>query len=182
MDEDENDMKRLPHDPRNLRELVEADVRRAARLVIKIQDEIDPQFRFATPEGDYWMAVTLPRDPYGRKVILRNLTLFMAWKQAFGFTLASEIFEPDAVFCVGITYKERAACLARIRREPKPWTAKTFGGIEWLPESSIDPVLLDMLPKGAREIGAGDLATLDKWFGAAGKFPAVKLATGELGL
>ncbi len=44
-------MERLPHDPRSLRELVEADLRRAARLLIKIQDEIDPQFRIATPEG-----------------------------------------------------------------------------------------------------------------------------------
>ena len=51
-----------------------------------------------------------------------------------------------------------------------------------MPESSIDPVFLDMLPKGAREITARDLETLDKWFGAAGKFPAVKIATGELGL
>ncbi len=31
-------MDRLPHDPRILRELVEADLRRGARLIIKIQD------------------------------------------------------------------------------------------------------------------------------------------------
>ncbi len=71
-------MDRLPYDPKNLRELVEADLRRAARLIIKIQDEIDPQIRIATPEGDYWIAVTLPTDPYGRKVIFRNLSLFLA--------------------------------------------------------------------------------------------------------
>ena len=34
-------MERLPHHPRNLRELIEADLRRAARLIIKVQDEID---------------------------------------------------------------------------------------------------------------------------------------------
>jgi hypothetical protein len=175
-------MDRIPHDPSNFRELVEAGLRRGARLIIKVQDEIDPQFRFATPEGDFYIAVTLPRDPYGRKVIFRNLSLFMAWKQAFGFTLASELFEPGAVYCVGITYKERAACLARVRREPKPWTARNFGEIEWLLERSIDPLLLDMLPMGAREITSRDLATLEKWFGVTGKFPAVKIATGELGL
>jgi len=27
-----------------------------------------------------------------------------------------------------------------------------------------------------------DLATLNKWFGAKGKFPAVKIETGEVGL
>jgi hypothetical protein len=43
----------LPHEPKALRAFVEADLRRAARLIIKVQDEIDPQFRFSTPEGDY---------------------------------------------------------------------------------------------------------------------------------
>jgi hypothetical protein len=55
-------MDRLVPEPRTFKELVEADLRRAARLVIKVQDEIDPQFRIATPEGDYWIAVTLPQD------------------------------------------------------------------------------------------------------------------------
>ncbi|MGO9987007.1 MAG: hypothetical protein ACLPIX_22715 [Rhodomicrobium sp.] len=175
-------MERPPHDPRNFREVVEADLRRAARLVIKIQDEIDPQLRVATPEGDFHLAVTLPADPYGRKVILRNLALFMAWKQALGFTLASELYEPDSVYCVGLMGKERHACLARITREPKPWTAKNFGAVEWLPDSSIDPMLADLLPRGAREMTSRDLATLEKWFGAKGKFPVVKIATGELGV
>ena len=104
-------MDRLPHDPKNLRELVEADLRRAARLIIKIQDEIDPQIRIATPEGDYWIAVTLPADPYGRKVILRNLSLFMAWKQALGFTLASELYDPDSVYCAGVFLKSATPAL-----------------------------------------------------------------------
>ncbi|MGO9172196.1 MAG: hypothetical protein ACLP7P_09555 [Rhodomicrobium sp.] len=147
-------MERLPHDPRNLRELVEADLRRAARLIVKVQDEIDPQF----------------------------LALCMAWKQALGFTLASELYEPDSVYCVGFMPKERHACLARIRREPKPWTAMNFGEVEWLPDSSIDPTLFDLLPRGAREMTARDLATLEKWFGSRGKFPAVKVNTGELGI
>jgi hypothetical protein len=41
------------HDARSFREMVEADLRRAARLVIKVQDEIDPQLRVATPTGDW---------------------------------------------------------------------------------------------------------------------------------
>ncbi len=175
-------MERLPHNPRNFRELVEADLHRAARLIIKIQDEIDPQIRVRTPEGDYWTAVTLPGDPYGREAILRNLSLFLAWKQALGFTLASELYEPDSVYCAGVFSKQRLACLARIKREPKPWTAKNFGKVEWLPEVSIDPMLLDLLPRGAHEITTRDLATLEKWFGARGKFPAVKIETGELGI
>jgi hypothetical protein len=82
-------MDRLPRDPATFRELVEADLRRAARLIVKVQDELDPQLRIATPEGDYWIAVTLPADDYGRRTILRALETFMVWKQAQAFTLAS---------------------------------------------------------------------------------------------
>ena len=123
----------------------------------------------------------LPYDDYGRRNVFRALSLFMSWKQALGFTFASEIYEPDAVYCMGVTYKERLNCLARIRREPKPWSAKNFGEIEWLPTASIDPTLTDLLPRGAREITSRDLTTVEKWFGAKGKFPAVKIETNGLG-
>jgi hypothetical protein len=172
-------MERLPHDPRNFREVVEADLRRAARLIVKIQDEIDPQFRIATPEGDYWLAVTFPRDLQGRKEVFDKLALFMASRQAIAFTLASELIRPDSVYCAGVGLKERYGCIARIRRKPRPWTAENFGAVEWLPESSIDPVITGLLPKGAREISAKDIATLEQWFGVKGKFPAVKMETGE---
>jgi hypothetical protein len=115
----------LPHDPRTLREFVEADLRRAARLIIKVQDEIDPQFRFSTPEGDYHLAVTLPADAYERRGMLKRVSAFMAWKLAMGFSLASELMEPDCVYCLGVSGNEVHACLARIRRHPRPWTTAT---------------------------------------------------------
>jgi hypothetical protein len=175
-------MERLARDPQNFREIVEADLRRAGRLIVKIQDEIDPQIRVATPEGDYHIALTLPPDDYGRRSALRALALFLAWKQALAFTFASEIYTPDAVYCVGIGPRERFACIARIERNPKPWTAKNFSPAEWLPDASIDPAMIELLPTGAREMTAKDLATLEKWFGANGKFPAIKIVSGELGL
>ena len=45
-----------------------------------------------------------------------------------------------------------------------------------------DPLLSELLPQGVREMSAKDLATIEKWFGARGKFPAMKIATGELGV
>jgi len=143
---------RLPHDPRNFREVVEADLRRAARLIVKIQDEIDPQFRIATPEGIIRSLQRWPPDVYGRKVILRNLSLFMAWKQSLGFTLASELTEPDAVYCVGHNDEGTLclSCWSPARAEAL--AANNFGKIEWLSEGSIDPLLLDLLPRGARDI------------------------------
>ena len=38
-------MRYLPHNPRNFSEIVLADLLRAQRLILRIQDEIDPQFR-----------------------------------------------------------------------------------------------------------------------------------------
>lgn len=170
----------LPQDPRSFREIVEADVRRGARLIIAVQDEIDPQVRIATPEGDYTIAVTLPKDAYGRSVVLRVLSSFMAWKQALAFVWTSELMEPDSVYAVGISRAECHACLSRIRRSPAPWTAANFSPIEWLPESSIDPALLDVLPKGPRALTPKDVAACESWFGVKGRYPAVHIPTGEI--
>src|SRR5438874_12073838 len=95
-------MDRMIPEPRTFKELVEADLRRAARLIIKVQDEIDPQFRITTPEGDYHLAVTLSRDPRERMMMLRRVSAFMAWKKAFGFILASELLLPDCVYALGV--------------------------------------------------------------------------------
>ena len=69
-------MDRMVPEPRTFKELVEADLRRAARLIIKVQDEIDPQFRIATPEGDYHLAVTLPGESRERTMVLRRVSTF----------------------------------------------------------------------------------------------------------
>jgi hypothetical protein len=116
-------MDRMVPEPRTFKELVEADLRRAARLIIKVQDEVDPQFRIATPEGDYAIAVTLSRDPRERMMMLRRVSAFMAWKKAMGFILASELQVPDCVYALGVMRQEVHACLARIMRTPKPWTS-----------------------------------------------------------
>ena len=100
----------MPFTPRTFRELIEADLRRAARLIIKVQDELDWHFHLATPEGDYAIAMTMPNDDHERRMMLRRVATFMAWKQVLGFTLAVEIYEPDAVHCVGISARERASC------------------------------------------------------------------------
>lgn len=168
----------LPID--GLRGIVEADLRRAARLVIKVQDEIDPQLRIATPEGDYWIAATLPADDYGRQTMLRRLATFMSWKQAAAFTIAAEPTEPDAVYCAGISQHERHACLARIGRGAKPWTEANFGPVEWLPASSIDPAIAELLPVGPRAMTPKGVSAMAKWFGKDGAFPVVHIATGEV--
>src|SRR5450755_1094093 len=120
-------MDRMVPEPRTFKELVEADLRRAARLIIRVQDEVDPQFRIATPDGDYAIAVTLSRDPRERSWMLRRVSAFMAWKKACGFILACELHEPDCVYALGVWRDQAHECLARVTRTQKPWTAANFG-------------------------------------------------------
>ncbi|MGO8954508.1 MAG: hypothetical protein ACLQF2_14440 [Rhodomicrobium sp.] len=56
-------MDRLPHDLRNFREMVEANRCRAARLVIKVQDEIDQQTALSHRQdfrGAVWTEPLIP--------------------------------------------------------------------------------------------------------------------------
>lgn len=170
----------MPHEPQTFRETVEADLGRAARLIIQVQDEVDPQLRIATPRGDYWIALTLASDDYERKAMLRRLSTFMVWRQALGFTMAVETYQPDAVYCVGVDQHEQHSCLARIARQPQPLSAKNFGAVEWLSASSIDPMIVGMLPTASRAVTPKEISGLDRWFGTSGKFPAVHVPSGEV--
>ena len=165
--------------PKTFRDIVEADLHRAARLIIKVQDEIDWQFRIATPEGDYHLAITMP-DGAARTDILERLSLFMAWKRALAFTLGVETNAPDAVYALGITSREHYNCMALITRRPKPWTAANFSAVQWLPPESIDPVLAHLLPTAPRAMTPKEIQGLQAWFGTAGRFPAVHIPTGEV--
>lgn len=173
-------MERLPEPLITFRQFVEADLRRAARLIVKVQDEIDPQVRIATPEGDYALAMTLPPSIVERQRLFRRLSNFMAWKQAPSFILASELNEPDCVYALGVSHKEVHACVSLIQREPRPWSARNFGPVEWLLREAIDPDMVSLLPRGSRSLSARDLDELEGWFGLAGKFPAVHIASGSV--
>lgn len=162
---------------RNLRELVLADLERAQRLILKIQDVIDPQFRIATPKGDYWIAMTLAADEVTRLEQMQKISLFMAWKQALGFTLATELVNPDAVYAVGVTPKECVAAVSLISRKPI-----TFGPVEWIGREGIGDDVRDLLPQGPVPFTPAMVRELEAYFGPDGKFPAVHIATGRLGL
>lgn len=170
----------LPGPLTTFRQLVEADLRRAARRIIEVQDEIDPQLRIATPEGDYHLALTLPEDAAERAHMLRLVGKLMAVKQAVAFVLAAELAEPDCVHAVGVGPREVAACIARIRRHPRPWTTASFGPVEWLDRDAVDQAIVALLPKGRTTVSAGELVELKTWFGPTGRFPLVHVATGEL--
>jgi hypothetical protein len=173
-------MERQPGDVRNFRDVIEADLRRAARLIIKIQDEIDWQFRIATPEGDYHLAITIPAGDEERAAMLARLSVFMMWKRALAYVLAAEISEPDAVYAVGMSMREQHHSLSRIARLPRPWTAEHFSSVEWLGAEAISPELITLLPRAPEPMTPKQIRELQNWFGTAGKFPAVHIPSGEV--
>ena len=173
-------MDRLPEPLTTFRQFVEADLRRAVRLIIGVQDELEPQVRMAASDGDYLVTVTLPSGTSERQRLFRRLSNFMASKQSPSFTLACELSEPDCVYALGVSHKDVHACVSLIQRDFRPWTKHNFGPIEWLPRSAIDPEMIDLLPRGARTLTAHDLDELEVCFGAAGKFPAVHITSGDV--
>ena len=163
-------MRYLPHNPRNFREIVLADLLRAQRLILRIQDEIDPQFRIASSEGDWWIGMTLADDLRKRERQMALVSRLMECKLSPAFTIASELKEPDAVYCVGVSHHECYGVLSLITRKPI-----RFSSEQWLTRAQIGDEVPAMLPKGQTSLDARAIAELHEWFGPSGKFRAVKI-------
>jgi hypothetical protein len=160
-----------------LDELVRADLERAQGLIRKIHpDPIDPQFRIATPEGDYWIGITLTDNAKERARRMALVSDFMAWKLSPGFVLATEVHKPDCVLSVGIMHKDYAALLSLIKRSPFGLPASAFSTPKQVLRENMDPEIFKLVPRGARTLTMARLKELQDWFGPEGKFPAVKLA------
>jgi hypothetical protein len=154
--------------------LVRADLERAQRLVRKTHPAaIDPQFRIASPDGDWWIAITLTENVKERTRRLALVSDFMAWKLSPGFILATELHEPDALVSVGVRHDDYAALISVIRREPFG-----FEPAKLLKRENMDPAMLALLPRGRRTITKARLKELTAWFGPNGKFPAAPIAGG----
>jgi hypothetical protein len=154
----------------SFKDLVLADLRRAQQLIVRAGAEIDPQFRIASPEGDYWIALTLLDDEGERARRLALVSDFMALKSSPGFVLATEIKIPDAIVAMGVTHAQRVGVLSRIGRKPL-----TFAEVEWLDEAEVADEIFDLLPRGPRELSDTRIEEIDSFFGPCGQFPAVKI-------
>ncbi len=131
---------------------------------------IDPLFRIMTPEGDYRLSMPIADDTREHAHQTQLLSKFMAVKGAQVFTVAGQLTDPDAVYCFGASHERQAAAFATIERAPF-----RFGSVEWLDPEEIADEILTLLPRGKMALDAPSLAELDAYFGAHGKFPAVRL-------
>lgn len=155
---------------KNLRALVRSDLERAQRLVRRTGDEIDAQFRIATPEGDIWIGITMGDDEEERKRRLGLVSDFMVSWLSTGFVMAAQIEEPEAVFAAGVTVRECVWCLSRITRSPLG-----FEEVEWPDVALLGEELPGLLPKGRRYLSAARSKELEEWFGPHGRYPGVFL-------
>lgn len=160
-----------------LRELVLADLKRAQRLIVRIEDDLDPQFRVATPEGDWWIGITLSANAEERKRQLCMVSRFMAWKLAPAFTQAVELMEPAAVACVGCSHDERIGYVSFIEREPLRFSEPIL-----LAADQIGDEIPALLPRGSVSLTQAEIDELKRYFGADGAFPAVHIASGRIGV
>lgn len=144
-------MDRMPKSLTVLPNFVDANLRRAARPIVYFQNEIDPQFRIATSDGDYRLAVTLSTTPTMPKQIkLRRVSTFIVRKQAVRFTLTSELMEPDCVYCSDIDHTQMRAGASPITRRPRAWIRHNSGAVEWIDRAQVDGELLALLSRSGR--------------------------------
>jgi hypothetical protein len=135
---------------------------------------IDPHFRIMTPEGDYMVSMPIAEDASEHQRQTQLLSKFMASKAVHVFTVAGQLADPDAVYVFGASHERQAAAVALIERG----SPLRFGAVEWLAPEEIADEILALFPRGdlAPDTPA---AELDAYFGAHGKFPAVRLGGGD---
>ena len=151
------------------REFVIADLARAHRLAQTIApDPIDPQFRIATPAGDWWIAIALDNDPSERQLQFRDLQDWFTWKGAVAFTLASELHEPPALMCAGVS-----AADVMIGLIPVGLSEFDPNAVKWFGRDQADPAVLDLLPGPEASVTPERVQELQRTFGPDGRWPAI---------
>lgn len=159
-----------------LRELVVADLQRAQRLMERSGGDLDPQFRIASPSGDWWIGITLSQDEAERVWQLKMVSQFMAWKLSPAFTQAVELAQPAALACVGCSHGETVGVVSRIARNPLRFSPPVAVSV-----AEIGDDVPALLPRGAMSISESEIVALRLYFGAAGAFPAVHIGSGRIG-
>src|SRR6476620_1736623 len=106
---------------------------------MRVQDEIDPQFRIAT-------AARSARAYDDAAAHLR----VHGMEEGVGVHPFERVAGPGLRLCVGCKWRDQVhAWLARITRTPKPWSSKNFGEVEWMTRGQIGQEMIDLPPRSA---------------------------------
>jgi hypothetical protein len=160
-------------------ELVLCDLARAQRMMLRAQDDIKPQYRIATPEGDYYAAPSLAGGVAERLCQINALQWLMSWKRAFGYVMAAGLRAPDAIFAIGVTPVQVVGAIAGIvRRNGAP---VGFEEPCWLTRSQIGDEMTDLLPREPQTLTPEMFRAIELHYGATGKFPVMRISDGQIG-
>lgn len=154
-----------------------------ARILVEDGDEVIPAWRISTPEGAFLVLTSFDQDkPEQRERALLLVSRFMTWKMATSFVLtvqtwlksalAFEDVSEEALLVIGVSHHERLGLVQRLRR-PDPIV---LGMPEWLMPDQIDEAYVQLLPSGASEISAEEIAELAVIFGEGGEMAAQLLS------
>lgn len=150
--------------------VVLAELERGIRLKLAAGTELDPQFRLATPEGDYAVAVTLPNDPAGRAEMFAYLADLFRWKQVGAFTMVAEAVSLRGVIASGVRYGETACAVAPLLAEDAV-SPESYGAVSWFGAEAVGNDIISLLPSGRAEMTADEVRKLEEMFGRKGRFP-----------
>ena len=102
-------------------------------------------------------------DPAEQGHRLGLVSLWMAHKGAFAFTLSIEVMSPDALVTIGVAQNIELGFLSLIKRSPFE-----FEPMRQLAADELDLAIVGMLPSNKSEIAEPLLEELERWFGSDG--------------
>jgi len=157
--------------PRSWYEFVMADLQHAIRLIQKTHPvPIDTQFRLASRNGHYFIALPLGQTEQDRLQRMKAIKDFMAWKGVSYFIMVSQTSEAGAntvtvtAICAGafIAMKSSVSC-----------NPLDFSKPRLLAHYNIERDVIDLLPRMSHVFPPHRIRQLNRWFGPNGKYPAV---------
>lgn len=161
----------------------------SARRIVASGSVVIPAWRLSTPEGQFLILTRFDESkPEQRERALVLIGKFMGWKLATAFVFTAEGshrdddgHEHEYLIGAGISRGQVIGARQRISRTAETTavsfhTAVEFGELEPFSGSdAVDPVLLDLLPKGSVSIDEEEARVLASLFGEDGEMPAHRI-------
>ena len=113
---------------------------RISRKAVSAGEELRPRFLVFSPTGNS-IGMLPSADDEQRQAQYRIVRLFMVWKAATGFILASKTKIPDAITCTLVTRDEVTVALQHISRDPV-----IFEKPQWYGRGEVGDDIVNLLP------------------------------------
>jgi hypothetical protein len=130
-----------------------------SRDIIRDGSEVVPRFTIFAPDGPHVIMVQLSDKEAERRKRFEIVKLFMIWKAASGFMMATEVVQPDAIAVTAVTRTEVIGAYQRITRSPL-----SFAHPEWLDRDDVGEELVSLLPPKVLSVTMMEMAAMREAF------------------